>query len=841
MELRYALTLLCLILPLCTSDNNVSSHLVLEPYDFLFDTAVEAYSKGDWLSVILNMEKALRNKATVRQVKAQCRLSCANQTAFGDALAGLGVPIPGTGSVEDLGFFQKILKRADCVNSCETEKLGSPTLHQVSEEVELEFKKRTPYNYLQVAYFKISKLDKAVAAANTFFLANPDHMEMRQNLEYYRMMAGVQETDFKDLEARPHMAEFLLGKSYYSDDSFGLAAEHFEVAVDEYFTADKECRALCEGAYNYDGYNYMEYSADLFQTMTDHYMQVLNCKQLCSVELASTAGRNKPFEDFLPSHFNYLQFSYYNSEKYEQAIECAKTFLLFHPDDEVMNQNLAYYSAVLGEDKAAAISARQVVKQYIQQSILEKELLYFGYEAFGITFVDPDTWTPEDVMPKKLRDKQKADRETAARITEEIGNLMKEIETLVEEKKKDSSEMTKIIAPQEGDALLYDNIKITMTSNQLNGSQRVLLDGVISDDECRELHRLSNAAALKGDGYRGRPSPHSPSEMFQGVTVLKAVKLGQEGKVPLKSARLFFDLSERVRKVLESYFRLDTPLYFSYSHLVCRSAIDEKQEDRQDLSHPVHVDNCLLVSELNECIKEPPAYTHRDYSAILYLNGDFEGGDFIFTELDAKTVTAEVRPQCGRVVAFGAGKENPHGVRAVTKGQRCAVALWFTLDPAHEEKERIQAQDMLKMFSTPVNAEFSKKEATDASDSQPATPEPPAQADEVTTDKKQDDKPADTPKDKTETKPVSKTSTGTKAKVAPKGKAKAGDQVKDKTADKGKPAAKKDGKQTVKTQTKQADKKDTKPGAKKTVKKDTKKAKADGTSASDSQNGKDEL
>ncbi|GLD61362.1 prolyl 3-hydroxylase 1 [Lates japonicus] len=860
MELRYTLLFLCLTLPSCTSDNDLSSHLVLEPYDYLFDTAVEAYYKGDWLSVILNMEKALRNKATVRNVKAQCRLSCANQTAFGDPLAGLGVPIPGAGSVDDLGFFQKILKRADCVKSCETEKLGSPTLHQVSEEVELEFKKRTPYNYLQVAYFKINKLDKAVAAANTFFLANLDHMEMRQNLEYYRMMAGVQEEDFKDLEARPHMAKFLLGKSFYSDDSFGLAAENFEVAIEEYFTADKECRALCEGAYNYDGYNYMEYSADLFQTMTDHYMQVLNCKQHCSVELASAAGRNKPFEDFLPSHFNYLQFSYYNSEKYEQAIECAKTFLLFHPDDEVMKQNLAYYSVVLGEDKAETISARQVVKQYIRQSILEKELLYFGYEAFGITFVDPDTWTPEDVMPKKLRDKQKADRETAARITEEIGNLMKEIETLVEEKKKDSSDMAKMIVPHEGGALLYDNIKVTMTSKQLNGTQRVLLDGVISDDECRELHRLSNAAALKGDGYRGRPSPHSPSEMFQGVTVLKAVKLGQEGKVPLKSARLFFDLSERVRKVLESYFSLDTPLYFSYSHLVCRSAIDEKQEDRKDLSHPVHVDNCLLVSEVNECIKEPPAYTHRDYSAILYLNDDFEGGDFIFTELDAKTVTAEVRPQCGRVVGFGAGKENPHGVRAVTKGQRCAVALWFTLDPAHEEKERIQAQDMLKMFSTPVDAEFSKREATDTSEPQPASPEPPAQADQETTDKKQDNKPAEqrpdapadmqadkqaeTPKSKTETKPVSKT-TGTKAKAAPKAKAKAGEQAKDKTADKRKPAAKKDGKQAVKTQANKADRKDAKPAAKKTVKvvakKDSKKAEADGTSVSDSQNGKDEL
>lgn len=56
-------------------------------------------------------------------------------------------------------------------------------------------------------------------------------------------------------------------------------------------------------------------------------------------------------------------------------------------------------------------------------------------------------------------------------------------------------------------------------------------------------------------------------------------QLGQEGTVPLKSARLFFDLSERARKVLESYFSLETPLYFAYSHLVCRSAIDGKSRE----------------------------------------------------------------------------------------------------------------------------------------------------------------------------------------------------------------------------------------------------------------------
>ncbi|XP_035988134.1 prolyl 3-hydroxylase 1-like isoform X2 [Fundulus heteroclitus] len=525
MDPRNALISLCLAMGFCRPDTNLSSDLGLVTYDFLFDAAVEAYYKGDWLTVIVNMEKALRNKATVRNVKAQCRRQCANQSGFGEALVSLEVPTPGPGSVEDLIFFQKILKRADCVNSCESEKLGSPTLHEVSEEVDLEFEKRTPYNYLQVAYFKIDKLDKAVAAAHTFFQANPDHMEMKQNLEYYRMMANVEEENFKDLEIKPHMAEFLMGKRFYSDDTFGLAAKHFEKALDEYFTANKECRALCEGRYRFDGYTYMEYSADLFQAMTDHYMQLLNCKQHCSVELASAAGRDSPLQDFLPSHFNYLQFSYYNSERYEQAIECAKSYLLFHPKDEMMTQNLNYYAAVMGKDEAATISARQVVKQHIQQSILEKELLYFGYEAFGIAFVDPDTWTPEDVMPKTLRNKHKADRETAARITEEIGNLMKEIEILVEEKKKDSSDMTKMIVPQEGGTVLHDNIKVTMMSRQLNGSQRVLLDEVISHDDCRELQRLANVAALKGDGYNGHPSPHTPSEMFQGVTILKAIKV----------------------------------------------------------------------------------------------------------------------------------------------------------------------------------------------------------------------------------------------------------------------------------------------------------------------------
>ncbi|EOB05081.1 Prolyl 3-hydroxylase 1, partial [Anas platyrhynchos] len=550
---------------------------------------------------------------------------------------------------------------------------------------------------------QINKVAKAVAAAHTFFVANPEHVEMKQNLEYYQMMAGVKEADFIDLEARPHMTEFRLGVRFYTEEQPAAAVLHLEKALEEYFVADTECRALCEGPYDYEGYNYLEYNADLFQAMTDHYMQVLSCKQGCVTELASQPGREKPLEDFLPSHFNYLQFAYYNSGNYEKAIECTKTYLLFFPNDEVMNQNLAYYTAVLGEDLARPIEPREEIQAYRQRSLMEKELLFFSYDVFGIPFVDPDTWTPEEVIPKRLREKQKVERETAARISEEIGNLMKEIETLVEEKAKESADISKLI--REGGPLVYEGASVTMNSKALNGSQRVVVDGVLSAEECRELQRLTNAAASAGDGYRGKTSPHTPSETFYAEPMSclpPAAGPGGQGSPAECPPLLQRDREGAAHDGVLLPPGGPTPLLLlppgvPHSHRGSCCTLD-KQEGRSDNSHEVHVDNCILNAEAMVCVKEPPAYTFRDYSAILYLNGDFEGGAFYFTELDAKTETAEVQPQCGRAVGFSSGSENPHGVKAVTKGQRCAIALWFTLDPRHSERERVQADDLVKML-----------------------------------------------------------------------------------------------------------------------------------------------
>lgn len=42
---------------------------------------------------------------------------------------------------------------------------------------------------------------------------------------------------------------------------------------------------------------------------------------------------------------------------------------------------------------------------------------------------------------------------------------------------------------------MYDGLGITMNSKLLNGSQRVVVDGFLSDEECRALQRLTNVSS----------------------------------------------------------------------------------------------------------------------------------------------------------------------------------------------------------------------------------------------------------------------------------------------------------------------------------------------------------
>lgn len=65
----------------------------------------------------------------------------------------------------------------------------------------------------------------------------------------------------------------------------------------------------------------------------------------------------------------------------------------------------------------------------------------------------------------------------------------------------------------------------------------------------------------------------------------------------------------------------------------------------------------------------------RDFSSIVYLNDDYEGGELYFTAKDRV-----LKPRRGMLVAFSAGYHHEHGVLKVTQGRRITMPAFYTFD-----------------------------------------------------------------------------------------------------------------------------------------------------------------
>ncbi|RMC07595.1 hypothetical protein DUI87_17071 [Hirundo rustica rustica] len=692
-------SLLCLSLLAAAAAATSPGRLV--PFDLLYADGVRAYLARDWARAAELLQRALHSYAGLRAARRACRAACAREEPF---------PLPGGPGRWEAALLGPVLQRAGCLQRCLGRRLRpAPSAHRAGRAVRRDFERREPYNYLQVAFFQLKKLDQAVSAAHTFFVANPQHLQMREDIEKYRRMSGVKADSFQDLEATPHWEAYETGVQHYDADEYLQAVARLEESLSEALSALEECRALCEGPWE-DEDEEEKMQPGLYEAIAAHYVQVLKCRQQCVLEIATKPGRISATEDFIPSHLDLLQFAYSQGEQSQKpavgnqtlAAECAASYLLFYPTDEPMLEKMKQYRTELGED--AAITARQNIQQYVQRSLMEKKLIYYAVEHLGETFNDPDLWTPDELIPENLKEKYSLG----------VGVWGILVQSL----------LMPVCACFSGGPLPFEGIAVTMDSQQMNGTQRVVFDRVLTESECKDLLRLTKAAGEAGDGYRARRSPHTPHERFEGLTVLKAMQLAQNGDVEWRDARLLLQASEKSRKIIESYFTPGKKLHFSFTHLVCRTAIDGEQEGRMDLSHPVHADNCLLDPEGQECWKEPPAYVYRDYSGILYLNDDFQGGGLFFTEMDTVTVTAEVHPRCGRLVAFSSGKENPHGVWAVSRGRRCAIALWYTHSQEHAEQERVKAEQLMEQDQP----DGDKHQGTDHSSGSSSEPRAPRRA-----------------------------------------------------------------------------------------------------------------
>ena len=82
----------------------------------------------------------------------------------------------------------------------------------------------------------------------------------------------------------------------------------------------------------------------------------------------------------------------------------------------------------------------------------------------------------------------------------------------------------------------------------------------------------------------------------------------------------------------------------------------------------------------------PNGTPHRAFSAIVYLNDDYGGGETYFPGLGVR-----LKPEAGGMVAFGSGASHVHGVTPVRDLSRFMIAMWFTFDKSKVDPVQFRA------------------------------------------------------------------------------------------------------------------------------------------------------
>lgn len=75
----------------------------------------------------------------------------------------------------------------------------------------------------------------------------------------------------------------------------------------------------------------------------------------------------------------------------------------------------------------------------------------------------------------------------------------------------------------------------------------------------------------------------------------------------------------------------------------------------------------------------------RKYSAVFYINDDYEGGETIVLKENSEEPEIVYKAKKSSLLLFRSDESCLHGVKTVKKGNRLTFAVWFTTDEKHKE------------------------------------------------------------------------------------------------------------------------------------------------------------
>ncbi|XP_061700982.1 endoplasmic reticulum protein SC65 [Syngnathoides biaculeatus] len=332
----------------------------LMPLEPTYEYAMQQYAARNWAESVKYLEHSLRLRRLLRDSDAFCARDCGNVSRAGR-----------NGDDGHLRVVRHILERAACLKKC---KAGFPVFKLAHPRRDLleSFDKRTPYRFIQYAYFQLNNFPKAVSAAHTYLKKNPKDPALTKNMNYYKTLADV-DPYLIDHEEHPHESVFVKSVTLYNGGDFSGSARHMEQAVASYLDAYGDCVAACDGAYEI-----LEFK-DFYPTLADLYSEALRCKVGCEQQLTPSVG-GFFVDKFVATMYHYLQFSYYKLNDVKSAAPCAASYVLFDPADQVMRQNLDYYRFYReqwGLDDRD-FQPRPEASRYFNETAKQKEMLHFA-------------------------------------------------------------------------------------------------------------------------------------------------------------------------------------------------------------------------------------------------------------------------------------------------------------------------------------------------------------------------------------------------------------------------------------------------------------------------------
>ncbi|XP_016301867.1 synaptonemal complex protein SC65-like [Sinocyclocheilus anshuiensis] len=296
----------------------------LMPLESAYGHALEMYAAQDWKQSAKYLELSLRLHRLLKDSEAHCSQNC----------SAVGREHEENNTETTLLIMGHIIMRAACLKRCKT---NFPVFSKSYPKRETlgAFEQRIPYRYLQYVYYQMNELERAVSAAHSYLQRNPEDPLLSRSLNYYKSLFDTEEY-LVHHEEKPCEALFLKAVKLYNSGDFSSSARDMELAAAEYFKTFNTCLMSCEGSYDVQEFK------DFYPTLADFYFEVMKCKVKCEENLIPNVG-GFFVEKFVATMYHYMQFAYYKLNDVRNAALCAASYMLFDANDQVMQQNMAYY------------------------------------------------------------------------------------------------------------------------------------------------------------------------------------------------------------------------------------------------------------------------------------------------------------------------------------------------------------------------------------------------------------------------------------------------------------------------------------------------------------------